>query len=229
VEVVRSVSPTGEPTAWARAQLGDLLFQAGDLAGADAAYRDALAAAPGYHRALAGAARVRWAQGQYRDAVERYQKAPAVIPGRDSAARVGHHHHHEHPHDHDHAHGHAHPHVHAHDGHDHGDAPVSLRALVALGVSGGIIPCPAALVVLLSVLSMHRVGFGLVLIVAFSVGLAAVLVTIGVLMVYAGRLMTRFREDGPWIRRWLPLTSSAVMTLLGLGIVVQAMVPWIPR
>ena len=70
---------------------------------------------------------------------------------------------------------------------------------------------------------------GLVLIVAFSVGLAAVLVIIGLLMVYAGRLMARFREDGPWIRRWLPLTSSAVMTLLGLGIAVQAMVPWIPR
>jgi ABC-type nickel/cobalt efflux system permease component RcnA len=113
--------------------------------------------------------------------------------------------------------------------HDHGHEPVSLRALVALGVSGGIIPCPAALVVLLSALSMHRVGFGLVLIVAFSVGLAAVLVVIGVLMVYAGRLMSRFREDGPWINRWLPLTSSAVMTLLGLGIAAQAMAPWIPR
>ena len=96
-------------------------------------------------------------------------------------------------------------------------------------MSGGIIPCPAALVVLLTALSMHRVGFGLILIVAFSIGLAAVLVAIGILMVYAGRLMTRFRDDGPWIRRWLPLTSSAVMTLLGLGIAVQAVAPWMPR
>ena len=135
----------------------------------------------------------------------------------------GHHHHHE---------AHLHDHVHVYDdahAPDHGHEPVSLRSLVALGVSGGIVPCPAALVVLLSALSMHRIGFGLVLIVAFSVGLAAVLVVIGVLMVYAGRLMTRFRDDGPWIRRWLPLTSSAVMTLLGLGIAVQAMAPWIPR
>jgi ABC-type nickel/cobalt efflux system permease component RcnA len=142
----------------------------------------------------------------------------------------GHHHHgplgHSHTHTHD---GLAeHTHEPGHD-HDHGTAPVSLRALVALGVSGGIIPCPAALVVLLTALSMHRVGFGLVLIVAFSIGLAAVLVAIGVLMVYAGRLMTRFREDGPLIRRWLPLTSSAVMTLLGLGIAAQAVLPWIPR
>jgi nickel/cobalt transporter (NicO) family protein len=68
-----------------------------------------------------------------------------------------------------------------------------------------------------------------VLIVAFGVGLAAMLVIIGVLMVYAGRLMACFREDGAWINRWLPLTSSAVMTVLGLGIAVQAMVPWIPR
>jgi len=121
---------------------------------------------------------------------------------------------------------------HGHDyapAHRHDHEPVSLRALFALGISGGIIPCPAALVVLLSALSMRRVGFGLILIVAFSVGLAAVLVVIGVLMVYAGRLMSRFREDGPWIHRWLPLTSSAVMMLLGLGIAAQAVTTWIPR
>jgi len=151
------------------------------------------------------------------------------LGGHETGHHHDHSHHHHGPPGHDHAHdGHAHEHDQAHE-HDHAHAPVSLRALVALGVSGGIIPCPAALVVLLTALSMHRVGFGLVLIVAFSVGLAAVLVAIGILMVYAGRLMSRFREDGPWIRRWLPLTSSAVMTLLGLGIAVQAVAPWMPR
>jgi len=151
------------------------------------------------------------------------------LGGHETGHHHDHSHHHHGPPGHDHAHdGHAHEHDQAHE-HDHAHAPVSLRALVALGVSGGIIPCPDALVVLLTALSMHRVGFGLVLIVAFSVGLAAVLVAIGILMVYAGRLMSRFREDGPWIRRWLPLTSSAVMTLLGLGIAVQAVAPWMPR
>ena len=140
-----------------------------------------------------------------------------------------HHHHHGHHHHGPHAHDHSHGGGDHHHDHDHAPAPISLRALVALGVGGGIIPCPAALVVLLTALSLHRVGFGLVLIVAFSVGLAAVLVAIGILMVYAGRLMSRFRDDGPWIHRWLPLTSSAVMTLLGLGIAVQAVVPWMPR
>ena len=76
---------------------------------------------------------------------------------------------------------------------------------------------------------MRRVGFGLVLIVAFSGGLAPALVITGVLTMYAGLLMVRVRENGPWINRWLLLTSSAVMTLLGLGLAVQAMVPWIRR
>jgi len=150
--------------------------------------------------------------------------------GHDHAHGHGHGHDHAPGHDHAHAHGQEHGHVHDHS-HDHGHThePVSLRALFALGISGGIIPCPAALVVLLSALSMRRVGFGLILIVAFSVGLAAVLVAIGILMVYARRLMARFREDGPLIHRWLPLTSSAVMMLLGLGIAAQAVTPWIPR
>ncbi|HEV8640662.1 MAG TPA: hypothetical protein VGV13_06145 [Methylomirabilota bacterium] len=124
-------------------------------------------------------------------------------------------------------HGHDHHHHHAPEsGHRHPEAgtTVSLRELVALGATGGIIPCPAALVVLLSALSLRRVGFGLLLIVAFSVGLAVVLVAIGILMVYARRLMSRFHEDGPLITRWLPLASSAIITLLGVAIAVQALV-----
>jgi ABC-type nickel/cobalt efflux system permease component RcnA len=118
---------------------------------------------------------------------------------------------------------------HRHGGHHHHhhvvtrSGVVSLRELFALGITGGIVPCPAALVVLLSAVALRRVGFGLFLIVAFSVGLAAVLIAIGVLMVYAGRLMARFKADGPWITRWLPLTSSAVMTILGLAIAAQAL------
>jgi len=107
---------------------------------------------------------------------------------------------------------------------------VTLRQLWALGITGGIVPCPAALVVLLSALSLRRVGFGLLLIVAFSVGLALVLVAIGMLMVYARRWVARVDERGPLVTRWLPLTSSAVMTLLGASIAFQALasglVPW---
>src|SRR5262245_21939433 len=90
----------------------------------------------------------------------------------------GHHHHHG---------GHDHGGHHHHGGlaHSHGPEGVTLRQLWALGITGGIVPCPAALVVLLSALALRRVGFGLLLIVAFSVGLALVLVAIGMLMVYA--------------------------------------------
>jgi ABC-type nickel/cobalt efflux system permease component RcnA len=95
---------------------------------------------------------------------------------------------------------------------------------VALGVTGGIVSCPAALVVLLSALSLHRVSFGLLLIVAFSVGLAVVLIAIGLLMVYAQRFMSRFQGEGAMITRWLPLTSAAVITAFGVAIVVQAFV-----
>jgi nickel/cobalt exporter len=137
-------------------------------------------------------------------------------------------HHHDHSHHH-HGHGDAqhagseHPHSHHHHHHIPASDDVSLKELFALGVTGGIVPCPAALVVLLSALSLGRVVFGLVLITAFSVGLAAVLILIGLLMVYARQLATRFRGDGPLVTWWLPLTSSAVMAVLGIAIAVRAL------
>ena len=100
---------------------------------------------------------------------------------------------------------------------------MSVRSLFALGLSGGIVPCPGALVVLLSALAWRRLGLGILLVVAFSVGLAAVLVAIGVLMVHARRLLGRVRADGPLTTRWLPLASSAVITVLGVLIAVQAL------
>jgi ABC-type nickel/cobalt efflux system permease component RcnA len=100
---------------------------------------------------------------------------------------------------------------------------VSLVQLLMLGVTGGIIPCPAALVVLLSAISLHRVGLGLFLIVAFSGGLAAVLIAIGLLMVYARQFVARWKSDGPLLKRWLPLLSATFMFILGLGIAGQAL------
>ncbi len=99
---------------------------------------------------------------------------------------------------------------------------VSLAQLFTLGITGGIIPCPAALVVLLSAFALHRVGFGFFLITAFSVGLAAVLIGFGLLMVYARRFMSRLQIDGPITRRWLPVASAAFMTILGAAIAVRA-------
>jgi nickel/cobalt exporter len=95
---------------------------------------------------------------------------------------------------------------------------VPLTQLLTLGVTGGMVPCPAALVVLLGAFSLHRVGFGLFLIVAFSMGLAAVLVSIGLFMVYARQFVSRWNSDGALIKRWLPVASAGFMLILGLGI-----------
>ena len=101
---------------------------------------------------------------------------------------------------------------------------VSLYQLFALGITGGIIPCPAALVVLLSAFALHRVGLGFFLILAFSLGLAGVLIAFGMLMVYSRRFMTRLRVNGPLTTRWLPVASAAFMTILGAAIAVRAFV-----
>jgi nickel/cobalt exporter len=99
---------------------------------------------------------------------------------------------------------------------------VSLRELCVLGITGGIVPCPAALVVLLSAFSLHRIGFGLFLITAFSLGLAAVLVVVGLTMVYTKRFMAqRVRAEKSFLG-YLPLLSSAFMVVLGLGIALSA-------
>jgi ABC-type nickel/cobalt efflux system permease component RcnA len=100
---------------------------------------------------------------------------------------------------------------------------ISLAQLLTLGITGGIIPCPAALVVLLGAFSLHRVGFGLFLIVAFSLGLAAVLISIGLMMVYARQFLARWKSNGPVVQRWLPVASSAFMLFLGLGIAARAL------
>jgi nickel/cobalt exporter len=107
--------------------------------------------------------------------------------------------------------------------HDASVAGVPLRQLLTLGITGGMVPCPAALVVLLSALSLHRVGLGLFLIVAFSLGLAAVLIVIGLSMVYARQFMARWKGDGPFAKRWLPVFSSGTMLVLGLAIAVQSL------
>jgi nickel/cobalt exporter len=100
---------------------------------------------------------------------------------------------------------------------------VGITQLLTLGITGGIIPCPAALIVLLSAFALHRVGLGFFLIVAFSVGLATVLIGFGMLMVYARRFMGRLQIDGPLTRRWLPIASSAFITVLGLILAIQAL------
>jgi nickel/cobalt transporter (NicO) family protein len=111
---------------------------------------------------------------------------------------------------------------HGHDDHHEHDHALSARRLVGIGISGGIVPCPTALVVLLAAISLHRVGYGLVLILAFSFGLAAAMTAIGIVAVSAKRVFRRVDFDGGLIRV-LPAISALVVLGLGLAMTLRAL------
>ena len=147
-----------------------------------------------------------------RDRLRRWLRA--ARPG-TAAAPAAHEHGHEHAHDHGHDHGHGHSHA----------APeeLSVRSLVALGVSGGLLPCPSALVVLLSAIALHRLAFGLALIVAFSFGLASVISGIGLAVLYARKLFTRLPSDHGRVVQVLPVASAVIITALGVILTARSL------
>jgi ABC-type nickel/cobalt efflux system permease component RcnA len=124
-----------------------------------------------------------------------------------------------HVHGHSHGNGEGHHHNHVHRTREE----VTLGGLLTLGISGGIVPCPGALVILLLAVALHRIGFGLILIVCFSFGLAAVLITIGILMVKARPVVDRLSGGGRFIQQ-LPLVSSIVIIVAGFVIGVRSLV-----
>ncbi len=146
----------------------------------------------------------------------------AVLTGRWRSAHA-HQHDHEHEHSHEHEHDHEHVDGHSHGGHHHHhhDQPQDLRSLVAVGISGGLLPCPSALVVLLAAISLHRVAFGMLLIVAFSFGLALTITGIGLLALFAKRAFGRFDLNGGLIR-FLPALSALVIVVAGLAMTARA-------
>jgi nickel/cobalt exporter len=117
--------------------------------------------------------------------------------------------------------GHTHDHAGHHHHHDEHDAP-SRRSLVAVGITGGLLPCPSALVVLLAAISLHRVAFGMLLIVAFSAGLALSITGIGLVAVFAKQIFKRARFDGRLVRL-LPAASALVILAAGLAMTVRAL------
>lgn len=145
-----------------------------------------------------------------------------------------------HDHSHDTAHDHSHdvapdhndptvPHSHGPFSRPHTHLPVegqkvSLGSLLALGISGGIIPCPSALVVLLVAVRLARVDLGLLLIVAFSLGLAVVLTAIGILMVYSRGLVSRIKFQGGFMAR-LPMASALMVSGLGILLAINSLGP----
>jgi nickel/cobalt exporter len=147
-------------------------------------------------------------QARFTNALNPRAGAKKPVPGtrrealHDHHHGPGRHHHHHHEHDHDHA--------------------LSAGRLLGIGISGGIVPCPTALVVLLATISLHRVGYGLILILAFSLGLAAAMTSIGILAVSARRVFRRVDFEGGPIRL-LPAISALVVLGLGLAMTVRAL------
>ncbi len=151
--------------------------------------------------------------------------------------KIGHHHaensherhsHAEHDHSHDnHGHSHVHPSAtadgsdrftHTHDGHTHSHLPpeeISWKSLLALGISGGLLPCPSALVLMLSAISLGRVGYGLVLTLVFSFGLAATLTAVGLIFLYVGKAFGGSKIGQSRIFKTLPVASAFVIACVG--------------
>ena len=147
---------------------------------------------------------------------------------------------HGHVHTHAGAHRHAHDHVHGLGAgeHDHarlddeaharahalpGSAPLTFRTAVMTAASGNLAPCPAALVVLLAAISLHRVAFGMTLIVAFSIGLAATLTALGVAVV-RGATWLAGRRGFASVAHWAPFASAGAIALVGAVMVGEGLV-----
>src|SRR4051812_23417703 len=126
----------------------------------------------------------------------------AVLRSRRRAA-AHHHHHHDHGHDHD----------HHHDG-------LTSKSIIAMGASAGLIPCPSALVVLLGAVAQHEVALGLVLITAFSLGLAATLTGLGILVVRAARVPLP-----PRAAAIVPALSALLIVIVGIVMTAKALPP----
>jgi nickel/cobalt exporter len=128
---------------------------------------------------------------------------------------------------HEHSHGPNHAHNHD-DGHDLQSVDVrrqnrvSYWQLFLLGVSGGLVPCPAAIAILLAAVGCGRLGEGLTYILLFSLGLASVLITVGIIVVSAGKLASRFL-DAKRFGRKMAVASAAIITFIGGATLLNSM------
>ncbi|GAC1328944.1 MAG: hypothetical protein NVSMB17_04830 [Candidatus Dormibacteria bacterium] len=171
----------------------------------------------------------------------------ALVTARGGDAGHDHDHDHAHAHDHDHEHEHEHEHEHDHEheppagsavgeAHSHGFGThthavprpaTGVRGLVAMGISGGLLPCPSALIVLLSAIGLHRLAYGIVLVIAFSIGLAGVLTGIGVALARGIPLLQRLPGrsrlgSALTLTRFASAAGAVVITLAGVGLTIQA-------
>jgi ABC-type nickel/cobalt efflux system permease component RcnA len=117
--------------------------------------------------------------------------------------------------------------THTHGGSTHTHVPpknVTWRSLLALGISGGLLPCPSALVLMLSAISLNRIGYGIVLTLVFSFGLAATLTAVGLAFLYIGKLFDNPSLSGNRVIQALPVFSAFVIACVGAVICYNSLV-----
>ena len=119
------------------------------------------------------------------------------------------------------AHSHSHSHHHHHHHHHHVPDRVTWKGLIAMGAAAGLLPCPSALVVLLGAIAQHQVALGLLLIVAFSAGLAMTLTALGLMVVFARRAVSRVSIPSG-VTTALPALSAVVIVGVGFVLTLQA-------
>lgn len=98
-----------------------------------------------------------------------------------------------------------------------------MGSLIALGASGGLVPCPSALILLLGAISIGKVALGMVLLLSFSLGLAIVLMATGLLVLYAKNLLPEGTGQGSPFFRYMPVVSAAVILVIGIAMTGVAM------
>jgi ABC-type nickel/cobalt efflux system permease component RcnA len=128
-----------------------------------------------------------------------------------------------HQHGHGHGHGHSHGHHHGHSG----DRRVSRAGLLGMGVAGGLVPSPSALVVLLGAAALGRTWFGVLLVLTYGIGMAAALTAAGLLLVrlagrWAGRL-PRALASGR-LAAATPLMTAGIVLVVGVGLAARSLV-----
>ncbi|MEO8074648.1 MAG: sulfite exporter TauE/SafE family protein, partial [Acidobacteriota bacterium] len=143
-------------------------------------------------------------------------------------------HSHEDGHSHSHDEHHSHDHNHAHDGlaHTHGGSThthlppenITWRSLLALGISGGLLPCPSALVLMLAAIAKGRVVYGILLTLVFSFGLAATLTAVGLAFLYTGKFFNNPKLSENRIIKALPVFSAFVIACVGAVICYNSII-----
>jgi ABC-type nickel/cobalt efflux system permease component RcnA len=115
--------------------------------------------------------------------------------------------------------------------HSHGGGPmhshlppekIAWRSLLALGISGGLVPCPSAMVLLLAAVALNKTAYGMLLVSAFSVGLAMTLTVVGLTFLYARNRFSRPQEGHHWAE-WTAVLSAGTITVLGVALCVGAL------